>query len=273
MRKVDSAKLENKDGMKSCWASHGQPWQNMASHGRPIPARLGQRVLIIVWGSSLISCCTFCTPAGRIFLVAKTSVLPLTVQVLETHVKGSASGYRSPHGPPSRAQTLTREPTLKVVLHTSGCVAQDFFGCVQQCELKVCIGSLCAHLVRVASHRESPESFLYFFVRRVRAQLENGVVRLAVRRHSSVGFLLCFRRFLLLAFFLFWWFLFLPWLFLFPLCFGGFLPVYQKSAKIQSKSRKINQNSILEGLGAICAPQVRFGTDLDASLGSTWGRF
>ena len=38
-------------------------------------------------------------------------------------------------------------------------------------------------------------------------------------------------------------------------------------------SKKINQNSILEGLGAIWAPQIRFGTDLDTSWGSTWGRF
>ena len=37
--------------------------------------------------------------------------------------------------------------------------------------------------------------------------------------------------------------------------------------------QKINQNSILEGLGAIWAPQIRFGVDLDTNWGSTWGRF
>ena len=43
--------------------------------------------------------------------------------------------------------------------------------------------------------------------------------------------------------------------------------------KFNQNQKKINQNSILEGLGAIWAPQIRFGTDLDTSWGSTWGRF
>ena len=51
----------------------------------------------------------------------------------------------------------------------------------------------------------------------------------------------------------------------------------QNRSKMDEGSIKIDQQStkILswKGLGAIWAPQIRFGTDLDISWGSTWGRF
>ena len=48
---------------------------------------------------------------------------------------------------------------------------------------------------------------------------------------------------------------------------------FKNLQKFNQNQQKINQKSILGGLGAIWASQIRFGTDLDTSWGSTWVDF